>query len=565
MAKSRIVVIGGVAAGPKAAARARRLMPDAEIIIIERGQLLSYSGCGMPYYIEGMVEDVSTLLSSPVGVARDAVFFKKVKNVDVRDQTLATKIDRQAKTVEVVRVDTGQKDTIPYDKLVIATGGLPLVPPIEGINANRVFQLNHPDQAVAIRDAARSANVDSAVIIGAGLIGMEVTEALAANGLKVSMVEMLDQILPKMLDFEMAAFLTSHVQAKGVNVFTGERVLRIETDSQGNVRKVITDKREIEAQMVLTAVGVRPNVQLAKEAGLEIGPSGGIKVDEYMRTSDPDIYAAGDCVETINMVCGEPTHWPMGSGANKQGRVIANNIAAMTTKYPGHAGTGVCKVFDFNVGKTGLTEKQAIEQGCEVVTAISPSPDCTFFLPMAKTIIVKLIADAKTGKLLGGQVVGPGDAVKRIDVLATALHFGAHIDQIGELDLGYAPPYSSAIDVLAHVANIIQNKRNGLVKGISPIEVKARIDRGDDFVFLDVRTQKEYDMIRIEDPRIKLIPLGRLRERYEELPRDKEIFAFCKISLRAYEAACMLAEFGYDKVSIMDGGVVTWPYDIVTS
>ena len=565
MAKTRIVVIGGVAAGPKAAARARRLMPDAEITIIERGQLLSYSGCGMPYYIEGMVEDVNTLFSSPVGVARDAVFFKKVKNIDVRNQTLATKIDRKAKTVEVVRVDTGQKDTIPYDKLVIATGGLPFVPPIEGINANRVFQLNHPDQAVAIRDAARSAGVDSAVIIGAGLIGMEVTEALAANGLKVIIVEMFDQILPKMLDFEMAAFLTKHIKAKGVNVYTGEKVLRIETDSQGNVRKVITDKREIEAQMVLTAVGVRPNVQLAKDAGLEIGPTGGVKVDEYMLTSDPDIYAAGDCAETINMVCGEPTHWPMGSGANKQGRVIANNIAAMTTKYHGHAGTGVCKVFDFNVGKTGLTEKQAIEQGYEVVSAISPSPDITFFLPMAKTIIVKLIADAKTGKLLGGQVVGPGDAVKRTDILATALHFGANIDQIGELDLGYAPPYSNAIDVLAHVANTIQNKRNGLVKGINPIEVKARIDRGENFIFLDVRTQKEYDMMRIEDPRIKLIPLGRLRERYEELPKDKEIIAFCKVSLRAYEASRTLAEFGYDNVSIMDGGVVTWPYDIVTA
>jgi len=563
MDSPRIVIIGGVAAGPKAAARARRLMPRADITIVERGRFLSYAGCGMPYFIEGKIKEVNELICTSAGVPRDSVFFEKVKNVKALNRTLATRIDRKAKVVEVVRVDSGEREILPYDKLVIATGGLPVKLPINGADLKHVFYLNQPDDALAIWDAVHSGNVKRAVIIGGGLIGMEVTGALAANGIEVSIVEMLDHLLPAALDPEMAAFLTKHVSAKGVHVFTGEKVQRIESDSVGNVRKVITDQREIPAEMVLLAVGVRPNVQLAKDAGIEIGQSGGIVVNEFMQTSDPDIYAGGDCVEVTDVVGGRKIHWPMGSAANKQGRVIGDNLAGRRSVFRGTVGTGVLKVFDYNVGRTGLTEQQARTLGYEVVTSLCPSPDCTHFMPEARLVLVKMVADAKNGRLLGIQAVGPGEAVKRVDVVATALHFGATVDQIGELDLGYAPPYATAIDVVAHAANIIQNKRTGLARGVTPYEVKAKLDRGEPFVWLDVRTQREYDEMRIEDSRIRLIPLGRLRERIAELPRDQEIIAFCKISLRAYEAQRILQEHGFENVSFMDGGITAWPFDVV--
>lgn len=558
----KIVIIGGVAAGPKAAARARRLAPDADITIIERGKLLSYAGCGMPYFIEGKIKEIRDLVCTPAGVPRDVVFFDRVKGIRVLNRTLALSINREAKTVEVVRVDTNEHQTVPYDKLVIATGGLPVVPPIEGIRLHRVFRLNHPDDAAAIRDAVQSGQVRRATIIGGGLIGLEVTEALAANQVEVSIVEMLDQLLPTMLDFEMSAFLTKHVRAKGVQVYTGEKVLRLEPDTEGNVGRVVTDRREVETDLVLLAVGVRPNVQLAKEAGLEIGPSGGIAVNGYLQTSDPDIYAGGDCVESHHLVSGQKFHWPMGSAANKHGRVIGDNLVGKQTAFRGVVGTAVAKVFDYNVGKTGLTEKQAQELGYEVVTSLAPSPDCSHFYPANKVVLLKLVADAKSGKLLGAQAVGPGEAVKRIDVLATALCFGASVTDVGELDLGYAPPYSTAIDLASHAANIIENKLTGLAKSITPMEVKAKLERDEDFIWLDVRSPQEFEQIHLDDKRMKLLPLGQLRAKLGELPHDKEIIVFCKVSLRGYEAQRILEGAGFDNVRFMDGGIVGWPYEL---
>jgi rhodanese-related sulfurtransferase len=262
------------------------------------------------------------------------------------------------------------------------------------------------------------------------------------------------------------------------------------------------------------------------------------------------------------MVSGQKFHWPMGSAANKHGRVIGDNLVGRQTVFTGVVGTAVLKVLNYNVGKTGLTEKQARDLGYEVVTTLAPSPDCSHFYPANKVILLKLVADAKTGKLLGAQAVGPGEAVKRIDVLATALRFGATISEIGQLDLGYAPPYSTAIDLASHAANIIENKLAGLAKAISPLEVKAKLEQGDDFVWLDVRSPQEFEQIHIENRRVKLIPLGKLRERIEELPKDKEIVVFCKVSLRGYEAQRILEGAGLTNVKFMDGGIVAWPYEL---
>ncbi len=560
MSGKKIVVIGGVAAGPKAAARLRRLDPQAEITIVERGNILSYAGCAMPYCIAGDLPDCIHLNYTALGIPRDAVYFRSAKNITVMDNSLAQSIDRQAKTVSVVNIETGAAQVLPYDKLILATGGQHIVPRLEGVQLNRIFRLGHPDDAIHIRDLLTSGAVKTAVIIGGGLIGMETTEAFVRRGVQVTIVEMLPYVLPKLLDPESAAFLTNYLCSKGVAVRAGERVERILGDQEGNVTTVVTDRGEIPADMILLAIGVRANVQLAKEAGLQIGATGGIVVNEQLLTSDPDIYAAGDAVENTQMVSGRKVYAPMGSTANKQGRVIANHIAGIADRFPGIAGTAVLKVLDYHIGKTGLTELEAREAGYKVVTAINPGNDCSHYYPDHKRVFTKMVADADTRKVLGLQVVGPGQGVKRVDVIATALYFGATVDDVANLDLGYAPPYSEAIDLVINTANIIRNKLAGVANALSPFQVKAKLDRGEDFIWLDVRTPAEFDTAHIDDPRIRLMPLGNLRQQCHELPKDKEIVAFCAVSLRAYEAQRILAGEGFKDVKFMDGGFVGWPF-----
>jgi NADPH-dependent 2,4-dienoyl-CoA reductase/sulfur reductase-like enzyme/rhodanese-related sulfurtransferase len=483
-----------------------------------------------------------------------------VKGITVMTGTVAQSIDRAQKLVHVVNTESGASQALPYDKLVISTGGIHVTPPLEGINLNRIFRLGHPEDAIRIRDLITSGAIKRAVIIGAGLIGMETTEAFVRRGLKVTIIEMLPHVLPRLLDPEMAAFLTNYLCTERIEVRANERVLRIVGDENSNVTAVVTNKGEIPADIVLLSIGVRANVHIAKDAGLQIGATGGVAVNQYMQTSDPDIYAAGDCVENTHLVSGQKSYAPMGSTANKQGRVIADHIAGQPDSFKGITGTAVLKVLTYNVGKTGLTEQEARAAGYNVVTALNPANDCSHFYPTCKRVLMKMVADADTRRVLGLQVVGPGDGVKRIDVIATALQFGATVDDIAGLDLGYAPPYSEALDLVIHTANIIRNKLSGIARGLSPAEVLAKLNRGDDFVWLDVRSQAEYDENHIDDPRIKLIPLGNLRERSVDLPRDREIVTFCAISLRAYEAQRILLGEGFSDVKFMDGGIVSWPY-----
>jgi NADPH-dependent 2,4-dienoyl-CoA reductase/sulfur reductase-like enzyme/rhodanese-related sulfurtransferase len=560
--KIKVVVIGGVAAGPKTAARLRRLNPEAQITIVEKGKVLSYAGCGMPYYVSGDVAESKNLMDTPAGVIRDSLFFLNVKGIAVLDRTLAEKIDRKKKIVSVVHLETGESKTLPYDKLVLGTGGSPIELPIPGKELNHVFRMWQPEDALSMREFIREKKPKKAVIIGGGLIAIEMTEALAKQGLQVAVLEMLPSILPGLLDEEVSANLTRYLRSKEVDVRCGTRVTRIEGDDQGNVRKVITEKGEVPADMVLIAVGVRPNSKLAKEAGLEIGETGDIKVNEYLQTNDPDIYAGGDCVRNIHLLTGKPVFAPMGSTANKHGRLIANNIMGLGEKFKGILGTAVVKVFDYNVGKSGLTESQAREAKFDVVTTLVPSSDVPHYYPTKKPLLLKLIADRKTRKLLGIQGVGPGEVVKRIDVLATGMSLGATIDDLPSFDLGYAPPYSTAIDIAAHAANVLRNKIDGIAPFLTPMEVKDMADRGEDFLWLDVRSPEEYKEKRIEDPRVKLVPLGMLRRRIQELPRGKKIVTLCKAGLRAYEAQTILEGSGFKDVRIMDGGVEAWPYEL---
>lgn len=556
---NRIVVIGGVACGPKAAARARRLEPNAEITLIERGDLLSYAGCGMPYYIQGKIETTDELMSTAAGAVRDEVFFKNVKAINCLSRTLAERIDRKRKTVEVVCVESGEKSEIPYDRLVLATGADAVLPPIPGADLKNVFRLNHPYDAEGIRNAVTD-GCKNAVIVGAGLIGLEVAEALATHGLQVSIVEMMDSVVPALLDGDLARHLEDHLALKGVCVHTATRVESFNGDDAGRVTMVITDKGNMDADLVLMAIGVRPNVKLARDAGLAIGETGAIAVNEYLQTSDPDIYAGGDCVENINRLTGKPCYMPLGSTANKHGRVIGDNVTGGKSTFPGVLGTAIFKAFDLNIGRVGLSESECVKLGIPHIVALTPGPDRAHYYPAAKPIVLKLISNAEDGKLLGIQAVGMGDVAKKIDVAATALSYGAATRDLANIDLAYAPPYSSAVDLLAHASNVIDNKSKGLAVSMSPAELKTKLDAAEDLLLLDVRSPQEVEAKPFHDSRVVNIPLGKLRDRLAELPRDKHVVAFCKISVRGYEAQRILVGEGFSNVSFLDGGIDAWPY-----
>lgn len=554
--KMRVVIIGGVAAGPKTGARINRLCPEAEITLVEKGEFLSYAGCGLPYYVAGIVRAQKELMSTPIGVVRDPVFFQKVKNIRVLNRTEAVRIDRQNKEVLVNDLRQGTRRTLSYDKLVLATGAKPVVPSIEGIERKNIFTLHCVEDAEGIRAGLADGRVRDVVVVGGGLIGVEMAEALAGRGCRVTVVEKLPQILP-ILDWEMAQIVRRHLEAKGVSVKTAATVQGFEGDEF--VRRVQTDQGDLACDMVILAIGVRPNATLAREAGLAIGSFGGVTVDPTMRSSDPDIYAVGDCCESLHRITRRPCFVPLGSTANKQGRVAANNICGREDRFPGVLGSAICKVFDFAVGRTGLGEYQAKEAGFEVRTVLCPGPDKAHYYPTARPLMMKLIVDAGSRRLLGLQAVGPGAADKRVDAAATAIAANMTVDDLSHLDLCYAPPYSSAMDNIITAANVARNKLDGLVQTLTPMEVKRKMDKGDDFIFLDVRSPQEYKALAL--PNSTLIPLGALRDRCEELPKEKEIVTFCKISLRGYEAAGILSARGFKDVKVMDGGIAMWPYE----
>jgi NADPH-dependent 2,4-dienoyl-CoA reductase/sulfur reductase-like enzyme/rhodanese-related sulfurtransferase len=557
----KIIIIGGVAAGPKAASKIIRMKPDADITIIEKGEFLSYAGCGLPYYISGEVREQRQLMETPAGAVRDAAFFQNVKNLKVRSGTEVLEIDRPGKRIHVRTLTGGEQSWLAYDKLVLATGASPVIPPIPGVHKKNVFTLHGVNDAEGIKRALSEHRAKDVVIIGGGLIGVETTEALAAHGCRVTVLEMLPQIL-SMLDLEIARLVERHMESKAVKVMTNTKALALESRDgvEDLVTHVRTDRGDIPADMVILAIGVRPNISLAQHAGLAIGEkTGAICVDIHMQTTDPDIYAAGDCVECMDRLTGRPCYVPLGSTANKQGRVVALNICGGDDVFPGVLGSAVCKVFDFCVARTGLTETSARAHGHEVITAMAPGPDKAHYMPQAKLLMMKIVADAKTGRLLGVQAIGPGDGAKRIDVAATAISSGMTLDEVANLDLSYAPPYAPAMDNLITAANVARNKRDGYMVGISAESVHLKIQNHEDFIFLDVRSPKEYEEVRL--PGARLIPLGALRARLKEIPRDKEIITFCKISLRGYEAALILKSAGFSDVKVLDGGVVMWPYE----
>jgi NADPH-dependent 2,4-dienoyl-CoA reductase/sulfur reductase-like enzyme/rhodanese-related sulfurtransferase len=560
MNEPKIVIIGGVAAGPKTAARARRLAPNADITIIEKDRYISYAGCGMPFYLAGSVKEFGQLFTTAYGVARDEQYFQREKGVRVLTGVEAVEIDREKKEVYARNLNTGEESRIPYDKLVLATGSSPFVPPVEGIDLEGVFRLNHPEDARSIREHLD--NAGEAVVIGAGLIGLEAADALREKNIFVTVVELKDQILPGMLDGDMAKVLALRLEEQGVEFRLNQKVLRIEGNDEGSVSAVVTEQERLDADMVIVAVGVRPNVELAGKAGLKIGSTGAIEVNQHLQTSDPDIYAVGDCVENLHLVSGKKVYIPLASTANRQGRVAGDNVTGRKSKFRGVLGTSVLKVLNWHAGRTGLGQQQAEELGFKVVTAVNASHDRTHYHPSHGLVLMKMIVDGSSRKILGAQAIGPGEIAKRIDVVATAINFGATLDDLAEIDLGYSPPFSTPIDPAHHTANIVRNKLENLAPSISAEEMKKKMDRGDDFVILDVRTAQQFGAKHLEDDRVMLVTLGDIRERIKEIPRDKEVVALCAMGVRSYEAVRILHGAGFKDVKYMEGGLQAWPYDI---
>lgn len=559
----RVLIIGGVACGPKAASRLKRLLPSCDVTMIDRGRRISFGACGLPYYVEGMFPDIEMLAETPAAVPRNAAFFEKVKGFKVRTGTEALRIDRQAKKVRVKDLDTGAEEDLPYDKLILATGSRPLRPPIAGLDLKNVWYMRGMDDASAMVDQIEASGLKNAVIIGAGYIGIEMAEALRKRGLTVAMVEVFDQVMPRMLDREMSLLAAKHLRSKGVELALAEKVLAVE--GNGRVASVRTDKRTLPADLVVVGAGVLPNDELARESGINCAPKGGVLIDTFCQTSDPDVYAGGDCALNlyIDPISSSPLFIPLGSTSNKHGRVIADHIAGRPSPFAGVTATGVCRAFDYTLGKTGLTEEQARALAPEIETVIWAGPDMPHYVPQSKPIVIKMVASRRSRKVLGVQAIGLGDASKRLDVAASAIYFGATVDDIANIDLGYAPPYSTPIDPIASTAHILANKMEGLAKGVSPIEAMRRIESGNGLILLDVRTPDEFRALRLPFDNVLHIPLGALRAKAAELPKDKDILAFCKVSMRGYEAQLILNHAGFDRVSFIEGGLAAWPYELI--
>jgi NADPH-dependent 2,4-dienoyl-CoA reductase/sulfur reductase-like enzyme/rhodanese-related sulfurtransferase len=559
--RKRIVVIGGSAAGPKAAAKARRIDNNAEVIILQKDADLSMASCGYPYYVGGYFDDRNMLLCTPTGVTRNPMFYLNAKDIDARVNTEVTAIDRKNHSVSFTNIATGETGSLTYDKIVIATGSVPRMPPVPGVELEGITTLQSIKDADFLRKVTDEGKIKKAVVIGGGLIGIETCEALQLADIEITVIELLPQLLT-FLDMELAKLVENHVKSKGANVITDNGIAEFLGENGKLTAVKLQNGTELPCELAVVAIGVRPNVKLALEAELKIGELGGLEVNEYLQTSDPDIYAVGDCVETVNRITGKKVLAPYGDLANLQGRVAGENAASENcVTFPGTIQTGICKVFDYAAGSTGLSETAAKKLGySDIMTVINASPDKPGYME-GKLLVTKLIADRKTGKVLGAQCIGPGNVSKQIAQWAMAIQGKLTVEDIINADLPYAPPFSLAIDHFIATAHIMQNKMKGRLKGISCKEVRQKVLNNEKPFLIDTRGPEEFEEMRLGIGET-LIPLGALRKRLKELPEDKEkeIICYCKISLRGYEAALALEGNGWKNVKVMEGGIMAWPY-----
>jgi NADPH-dependent 2,4-dienoyl-CoA reductase/sulfur reductase-like enzyme/rhodanese-related sulfurtransferase len=540
---TRLLIIGGVAGGATAAARARRLDEQAEITVVDRGPYVSYANCGLPYFIGGKIADRSQLLlQTPEG------FWARYR-VTVHVQTEAVEIDRAGRRVRVLG-PAGER-WLPYDKLLLAQGGNPVVPPIPGADAANVFTMWTVPDTDRLQAYLESANPKTAVVVGGGFIGLEMAEAFQRRGLRTTIVELLPTVMG-MMDRGFGVAIARELEGHGIEVLTGIGVSAVHP---GERTVELADGRRLPADVVLFSVGVRPELALAKAAGLAIGASGALEVDEHLRTSDPDIYAAGDMAEILHKITGRRVRVPLAGPANRQGRIAASNALGRTMRYTGALGTSVVKVFEATAASTGLTEKAAREAGFEVGVAVVHKLHHAGYYPGAQELTLTLVYDRSNARLLGGSAFGRGGADKRVDVLATALQGKLTLHDLAELDLAYAPAYSSANDPVNLAAFVGLNDIAGDSPLVTAAQLKAELASEAPPLVLDVRTAKEHGESHLRGA-LRLTP-EELRREHATLPRDRRIVTHCRVGFRGHLAVRILKGFGFTNVANVTGGYLS--------
>ncbi|MBS4211101.1 CoA-disulfide reductase [Neobacillus rhizophilus] len=540
----KVMIVGGVAGGATAAARLRRISEDVEIILVERGEHISFANCGLPYYIGETIKDRSKLLVQTVRGMSERF------NLDIRNLSEVIKINPTDKTVTIKNLQTDVVYEESYDKLLLSPGARPIVPPIPGINDHQsLFTLRNIPDTDKIKSYIDSQNPKKAVIIGGGFIGIEMAENLVDRGLEVTIIEMANQIMAP-IDFEMASILHTHLRDKGVKLIL-ENGVQAFANHGSNV--ILSDGNKIETDLTILSIGVRPENELAKAAGLALGERGGIIVNEFLQTSNEDIYAVGDAIEVVDYINGTKTMIPLAGPANRQGRIAANNIMGKTEKYQGTLGTSIAKLFDLTVAATGNSEKTLKRLGVPYEGVhIHPSSQAGYY-PGAAPIALKLIFDKDTGKIYGAQAVGADGVDKRIDVIATAIKGGLTVEDLTNLELSYAPPYSSAKDPVNMAGYVATNIMDGELEHIQWHEVNKIVSEGG--LLIDVREPMEREFGYIEGS--INIRLNDLRELLGELPREQTIYVSCQVGLRGYLASRILKNHGF-KVKNVDGGWKTY-------
>lgn len=542
----KYLIIGGVAGGATVAARLRRLDEQAEIILFERGEYVSYANCGLPYYIGGEINDRKKLFVQTVNGFIDRF------NIDIRTEQEVIAIHPERKSVEIRYVKTGETYSETYDKLALSPGAEPIRPNIQGIDSSRIFTLRNVDDTDAIKGYINDYKPKSAVVVGGGFIGLEMAENLHRQGIEVSIVEMADQVMAP-LDFSMAQIVHKELVDKGVKLVLNDGVQKF-TDEKEKINISLNSGKSLNVDMVLLSIGVRPETKLAVEAGLKIGSTHGIAVNEYMQTSDNNIYALGDACEIIHGVTGKPAMIPLAGPANKQGRIVANNMVdGNKSKYSGTIGTSVAKVFDLTVATAGANAKRLKREGIKFISSYTHSSSHAGYYPGALSMSIKILFSPDDGKLLGTQIVGYDGVDKRIEMAEQVIQRGGSVYDLAELEQAYAPPYSSAKDPMNMAGFVAENILEGKVKIVQwdELNVKAK-----DTIVLDVRTADEYSLGAI--PGSVNIPLDSLRSHINELPKDKTIIVNCAVGLRGYLAYRILTQHGFYNVQNLSGGFKTW-------
>ncbi|MDK2862165.1 MAG: hypothetical protein PWP33_1368 [Thermodesulfobacterium sp.] len=565
----RVLVIGAVACGTRAACRLKRLRPDAEILMIDQDQYISYGGCGMPYYLTGDVSHIDELRRTTFHAIRDERFFKEAKGIEVLTRVKAEEIDRRKKTVKVRWLDTGKTEEIGYDKLVLATGTKPKVPPIPGVDLEGVHTLSNLHDAIRIKEKLVKGEIKNPLVIGAGFIGLEVVEAFGESwGLPVTLLEYFPQVLPRLIDPVLSRIIENHLRKKGVKVVLNARIKEI-VGKNGKVVGVRTEDGFYPADLVLLATGVIPNTDLAKQAGLLVSPlTGGIVVNERMQTSDPDIYAGGDCVEVVHLITGKRMLMPQGSLANKQGRVIGTNLAGGYARFKGTIGAFILKCFDMSIGGCGISLGVAKAEGfVDATYALNIQHERAHFFSIGCSYY-NLVFDKRTGKVLGFQSVGPytDGTLARVHAMSTLLLEKPSVADLVELELAYSPPFNTALDPINVVGHVAENLIFERFKPIEWEEVLRRLrERDRDLLIVDVRTPEEAKEMVQRYPNWINLPYQGAKEAIKTLPKDKDLVVVCSVGTRSYEVVRWLKAEGYTRVFMPMGGVVlakSWGEDV---